>query len=147
MFTENGPQISKIELLTKEIVTFLKSNLDCSEIKIIKDRYIPEYGIQVIFQDLEVGEVKVSVFSNLEGEDLDEFVITAMTRLPLEPRPEPRYGKIVIDKMVEFLKTKKDELKFVRAVQVARSGGFWEKCDFTALDNVTKDYELKDFKI
>jgi hypothetical protein len=147
MLTENGPQISKIEMLIREMVVFLKSNLGCTEVKIIKEKYMPEYGVQVIFQDPDVGEVTVSVFSKLEGEDLDEFVITAVTRLPLEPRTEPRYGKMIIDKMVEFLKTKKDQLKFVRAVQVARSGGFWEKCNFTALGNVTKDYELKDFKI
>jgi hypothetical protein len=134
-------------MLVRDMVFFLKSNLGCTEVRTIKEKYMPEYGVQVIFQDPDVGEVKVSVFSNLEGEDLDEFVITAMTRLPLESRPEPRYGKMVIDKMVEFLKTKKDQLKFVRAVQVSKSGGFWEKCNFIALGNVTKDYELKDFKI
>lgn len=106
-------------------------------------RFTPKNrAVQIFFKDPIFGEVKVSVFMKLEGSE-DELIFSEMTTLPSEARKNiNRYGQRSIEAILKFLKTKKNEFKFVRATQVSTSGGFWGKCGFFPLNNVTKDFEL-----
>lgn len=139
---EFAPQ-TKIEKLVSEIRIFLLENLDCKEVKIKKEKFMPELSIKIIFENKEFGEVATSVFLDLEGENQDEFIILAMTTLP-DPAKGSGYGSKVIKTICSFLKERKD-LKFIRAVQVSnpRSKKFWIGCGFVELGNVTGDFQFE----
>lgn len=148
---EIGPRnpSKKIESLMKGVINNLlseKSQFGFEDVKYYEHSvgiYTPkDRAIQIFFKDPILREIKVSVFMKLEGDE-DELIFSEMTTLPSDARRSVnKYGQRSIDAILKFLKTKKSDFKFIRATQVSASGGFWSKCGFFPLNNITKDFEL-----
>ncbi len=152
---EGNNRESKLEDLASDIRLSVLRKLWSAKVSLIeKTNLFPEMGIQVKFQDPNIGEVTVSVFFNLEGDKNDEFVITAMTTLPNNEKVKATslgYGGKVIDAMMAMLSKRKD-ISSIMAAQVqsnfankikpesqsstpSKSERFWTKSGFMKISS------------